>query len=248
MLTRASQRRSGFTLIELLVVIAIIAVLASLLLPGLARAKQSGLRIVCVNNLRQWGLALHLYANDNQDYFPDATDADLNWAGTNLQQFWENYLIKQKQGEQKDRFNIIYCPTQDWHRYADVTQPGAQIVIGYQYLPNRDPQSTWWNYDTHGLRDWVSKKRFGGPFRNAPLMIDVYQGIGSASGDTPHVSNWFFMSGRPYSSHATRAGPASGANFLFEDGSVQWFAANKIGIGSAWHEWVVFYKIPIEAF
>src|SRR4051812_10973830 len=58
---------SGFTLIELLVVIAIIGILASLLLPTVARAKQSGSRVYCMNHLRQLNLASLLYAEDNQD-------------------------------------------------------------------------------------------------------------------------------------------------------------------------------------
>ncbi len=78
---RKPAGKRGFTLIELLVVIAIIAILAAMLLPALARAKQKSLQTSCTNNYHQIYIACNLYANDYHDFFPVCTVGSVNDGG-----------------------------------------------------------------------------------------------------------------------------------------------------------------------
>jgi prepilin-type N-terminal cleavage/methylation domain-containing protein/prepilin-type processing-associated H-X9-DG protein len=94
----------GFTLIELLVVIAIIAILAGMLLPVLGRAKEDSVRIKCVNNVKQLGLAMQMYGDDNAALLPMAHGTVL-WGATNPPP-WTQPLAPYY-----NNTNLLLCPS-----------------------------------------------------------------------------------------------------------------------------------------
>jgi prepilin-type N-terminal cleavage/methylation domain-containing protein/prepilin-type processing-associated H-X9-DG protein len=157
----------AFSLVELLVVIAIIAILAGLLLPSLAGAKRKSQAASCVNNLKQWGIATHLFAADNNDFLPK--DGTPN--GTSLDDGWYNDLprvlgiktYKEMPWRTDPTVNpgrsVWICPANPrrsngnnlfhycLNRHVNYTGSGNQVKLGSIKQPTR----TVWLFDNGGL-------------------------------------------------------------------------------------------------
>jgi prepilin-type N-terminal cleavage/methylation domain-containing protein/prepilin-type processing-associated H-X9-DG protein len=137
-MARYRHSRSGFTLIELLVVIAIIAILAAILFPVFAQAREKARASTCLSNQKQIALALSMYGQDYDETFPFAIALDPN---TNLDIWWEDLIAPYVKGG--DVGGIMSCPSASsrGHAYslnwtvagrslATVPAPAGLVVTG----------------------------------------------------------------------------------------------------------------------
>jgi prepilin-type N-terminal cleavage/methylation domain-containing protein len=125
------SRRAGFTLIELLVVIAIIAILAALLIPALAKAKDRAIRLQSLSNLKQFGVAITLYAGENDDKIPIQNPA----TSYNLWDISTNTINSFVAGGGMNNWKVFYDPGTAWKVGDDLNLTlwnfGSIRVIGY---------------------------------------------------------------------------------------------------------------------
>jgi len=133
------MKKKGFTLIELLVVVAIIAILAAMLLPALSKAREKARNALCINNLKQIGLAVHMYINDYHGLLPYRPATP--WAGGPYALPYRLF----KYGYLKDG-KVWFCPNFARTRYKinfwpptkppgpdEVVAPGVPVTYGIAY-------------------------------------------------------------------------------------------------------------------
>jgi prepilin-type N-terminal cleavage/methylation domain-containing protein len=239
----AFSRRHGFTLIELLVVIGIIAILAALLLPALAGAKERAKRTACLNNERQFLLAVHLYAGDHELQLPaggtdnrDANDTHTPIFSTQMKSNVLSYVSELK---------ALDCPSlAPWMAKRDGwrVHDGYGIAVGYHYLGGHP--GTPWPLVGGATDTWISpQKSDENPM--LPLVSDLnvyaysFQRIlapHTPRGPVVMEQAYFDANDAAYQQTPKDIG-AQGGNVALLDGSASWHEFKRMKCYRASHLW-----------
>jgi len=152
------NRPRGFTLIELLVVISVIALLMAILLPALRRAKRQTQAIVCRSNMKQWGLVFALYADDNNDSFPQSYAGN----GVNAEEAW---MLGATLPYYKNE-DMRMCPSTRVLNRPPADQPGGTF-IDWGPFPASASGSAWYDAlatGSYAFNNWCADPPAGVPF------------------------------------------------------------------------------------